>query len=65
MAYVAFTVENALKINGFGIEWLSIEQWREAIQSSGYMESGIYMSLAKKKVNNGHRMEKRGMGAAP
>ncbi|MGM0883098.1 MAG: ATP-binding protein [Bacillota bacterium] len=51
MEYVAFTVENALKLNGANgkcSEWLSIEQWREAIQKSGYIESEIYMALAKK-----------------
>jgi hypothetical protein len=54
MEFVAFTVENALKLNGANgkcIEWLSIEQWREAVQRSGYIESEIYMALAKKKAN--------------
>lgn len=51
MEYVAFTVENALKINGSngkGAEWLSMEQWREAITRSGYIESEIFMAIAKK-----------------
>ncbi|MFX3634426.1 MAG: AAA family ATPase [Candidatus Pristimantibacillus sp.] len=51
MEYLAFTVENALKINGANgkcTEWLSMEQWREAIQRSGYIESEIYMAIAKK-----------------
>lgn len=51
MEYIAFTVENALKFygaNGKGTEWLSMGQWREAIQRSGYIESEIYMALAKK-----------------
>lgn len=54
MEYVAFTVENVFKINGSngkGTEWLSMEQWREAIQRSGYIESEIYMALAKKRAN--------------
>jgi len=51
MEYVAFTVENALKLNGANgkcSEWLSMDQWKEAIQRSGYIESEIYMALAKK-----------------
>ncbi|WP_044649337.1 ATP-binding protein [Paenibacillus terrae] len=54
MEYIAFTVENALKINGSngkGTEWLSMHQWREAINRSGYFESEIYMALARKKAN--------------
>lgn len=51
MEYLAFTVENVLKINGSNgkrTEWLSTDQWREAIQRSGYIESEIYMAIAKK-----------------
>lgn len=53
MEYVAFTVENALKINGANgrcCEWLTMEQWREAIERSGYIESEIYMAVAKPVV---------------
>lgn len=49
MEYVAF--ENALKLNGANGKcdvWLSMDQWKEAIQRSGYIESEIYMALAKK-----------------
>lgn len=49
MEYFAFTIENALKINGAHgeqYEWISEEQWRQAIKLSGYIESEIYMALA-------------------
>lgn len=50
MEYLAFTVENALKLNGAdgkNCEWLTMEQWREAIERSGYIESEIYMAVAR------------------
>lgn len=49
MEYFTFTVENALKINGItgnGIDWLTDNHWRVAIQNSGYVESEIFMALA-------------------
>ncbi|MDF9839680.1 MULTISPECIES: ATP-binding protein [Paenibacillus] len=50
MEYFAFTVENALKKNGSHGDsqyWLTEPLWREAIESSGYIESEIYMALAQ------------------
>ncbi|MNO23252.1 Archaeal ATPase [compost metagenome] len=49
MEYFAYTIENALKINGtHGNQcvWLNEEHWRHAIKMSGYIESEIYMALA-------------------
>jgi hypothetical protein len=49
MESFAFTIENAMKTNGSHgeqNEWISINQWREAIKLSGYIESEIYMALA-------------------
>lgn len=49
MEYFAFTIENALKINGAHgdqCEWITEEQWRQAIKLSGYIESEVYMALA-------------------
>jgi hypothetical protein len=53
MEHVAFTIENALKlygINGKGEAWLALDQWREAIKRSGYIESEIFMAVTKKKL---------------
>lgn len=50
MEYFAFTVENALKKNGVHGDqgdWINKNQWREAIRSSGYVESEIYMAVAQ------------------
>lgn len=50
MEYFAFTVENALKKNGVHgdqCDWINKNQWREAIRSSGYVESEIYMAVAQ------------------
>ncbi|TVY02168.1 ATP-binding protein [Cohnella terricola] len=49
MEYLAYTVENAFKTygaNGEAANWLTVNHWREAIKSSGYIESEIYMALA-------------------
>jgi len=49
MEYFAYTVENALKIygaNGKQSKWLTLNQLKEAIKISGYIESEIYMALA-------------------
>ncbi|RCW40581.1 AAA family ATPase [Paenibacillus prosopidis] len=51
MEYFAFTIENALKIygaHGDQCEWISNNQWKEAIKITGYIESEIYMALAHK-----------------
>lgn len=53
MEYVAFTIENALKTygaNGKSGEWLSMLEWKDAINRSGYVDSEIFMAVAKKKV---------------
>ncbi|WP_240421190.1 hypothetical protein [Paenibacillus periandrae] len=52
MEFIVFTIENALKIfgaNGQMREWLSMDQWKEAIKRSGYIDSEIFMAIAKRK----------------
>lgn len=51
MEYFAYAVENALKIygaHGEQNEWITSQQWLEAIKLTGYIESEIYMALAHK-----------------
>jgi len=50
MEYFSYTIENALKmygINGDKKDWISVQQWREAIKFSGYVESEIYMAITE------------------
>lgn len=50
----AYAVENALKIygaHGEQNEWITSQQWLEAIKLTGYIESEIYMALAHKGAN--------------
>nr|WP_281378875.1 AAA family ATPase [Paenibacillus phyllosphaerae] len=54
MEYFAFTIENALKVygaHGDQSDWITINQWKESIRLTGYIESEIYMALAHKGVN--------------
>ncbi|MGM1044519.1 MAG: AAA family ATPase [Bacillota bacterium] len=54
MEYFAYAVENALKIygaHGEQNEWITSQQWLEAIKLTGYIESEIYMALAHKGAN--------------
>ncbi|MDN4603833.1 MULTISPECIES: ATP-binding protein [Paenibacillus] len=53
MEYFTYAVENALKIygtHGEKLEWITSQQWLEAIKLTGYIESEIYMTLAHKEV---------------
>ncbi|MDQ0914662.1 ATP-binding protein [Paenibacillus sp. V4I5] len=48
MQYLTLSIEIALKTagsHGLAKDWLTIHDWREAILSSGYVESEIYMAL--------------------
>ncbi|KAA8745347.1 ATP-binding protein [Paenibacillus sp. UASWS1643] len=54
MEYFAFAIENALKIfgaHGEQSEWITSQQWLDAIKLSGYIESEIYMALAHRGAN--------------
>ncbi|KOY16703.1 ATP-binding protein [Paenibacillus xylanivorans] len=54
MEYFTYAVENALKIfgtHGDQLEWITSQQWLEAIKLTGYIESEIYMALAHRGDN--------------
>lgn len=54
MEYFTYAVENALKIfgtHGDQLEWITSQQWLEAIKLTGYIESEIYMALAQRGDN--------------
>ncbi|GGD62816.1 ATP-binding protein [Paenibacillus nasutitermitis] len=55
MEYFAFTVENAMKIygaHGDRCDWISRNQWKQALKLSGYIESEIYMALANEGADS-------------
>jgi hypothetical protein len=39
-------------------EWLTMDQWKEAIQRSGYIDSEVFMAMRKGRLHNGFYMAK-------